>query len=1470
LWYNDDIIIIILQEGIMRFYILSDLHLNEKVEDEKVSDRIKKICSKIRKSTDIGENILFIILGDIIDKGNGLSFDTASDNLNLIYNELKDYSVKFEFVPGNHDIESGSLCLFDKLISKYGSRHAYESVSVYSSVYENVNFIFADSTLSRDYKAPGRLNVKLIKENIKSGFLNILFCHHAISHGHGDPHDVIEDSATVLAELRSNGISFFFHGHVHDAKITIPENGMIEIGCGSLAGDTSWLKGVLHQFLVGYIQEGNIPLIERWVDAEDGHGDFALNQLYPEPRDFGDPDSFGKNSYPAVPNYIPRWVCSYEEASHEHFVRLLSKNKRLHLSKAVQKHKKILLLCDAGMGKSIELNNLAYEFSQKFHTLYYSLADYNGQKIHDILPETYKHLPPNRIALLLDGYDEMDSNLAKQFRINLKLYTQDATGVHIVISSRSNFCGNENSNESRTFPGFNVYVLDLLDSEDIKMYLESKAIDTIRFLNCAFVKGVWDLLYNPFYLIRLVAVYTKENNLPAKKQLMDKLIIETFELDDEKFLQELGDKYHELFSSLEVLAIAMQLMHHQTFDDRDEYQTLIPLSERELIKKSGLLKREGTGWKFIHNNFREYLAARCLSHLPQEFVTSICCDGKIIKPYWVNTFGYLTGFDLEWSLIDWIMDNSPTALVKFEPDRLNEELRVEVFKRIFEKFETQYLHFYDDMCDEAELAHFAKSNEILDYLLDRIKNPKHSISQYTALNILRNYPNLFGKDNTVRENLLECCNRYPTTSKENCRLAILALCQLKLYTTETTCWLMEKFRGINEDYIRLGMYEYMLVTKEYDLYPEYCLAGIEYIVNGLKFADNGRIGNEAFELVNCLKSMSTVGSITLLIKWFSQEKHPDFHNAEAVLSSAVMTAVTLYKESHLELFDVILSSYIDTAKVWNTTVSKALVKFFVETGTQYAAAIGAANHFEDKPHHISDLVQSDPLVMEELKKAYLDGRLKSHRVFYEIVLWYVRDEVKYLEYAKLIQDIDGIDLPAYKAPINYDLLRQKSAQEYFEILFNADKRVELTTQLLHKINNPDLTTKQLLDADINLEHNSALWRLKSAMYRYGPNVKVYEFFDHVEMNKFVLWSASQYLSKKSMVVVSDFHKEKLREIVATLLQIMSFKDSVKYSLDTHNFSLGVLIPELLSVIRFLDYPLDEATLLDLTELPAFIFDESNEKEKYIYLQSKISTEKLKIRMVQNVKAHQVKDLVLIDHINFFDSCRDSSLAEYAFMICKDPDDTCLRSTAWKYLYNTVGVEYITNELLPIADTELLVEIQHTCKDISKKKLCAAMEREYTKQPSVQLQAYLITYGSCHAIDDYVKKVSVDKCPPKGTGTLVDGPTGSIASISDPIFLLQLERLLIVVFDPEFRDNTWRGLRNSLAKAFVNCGTVAYEETIEILMKHRPSVDVNETNYRYCNSIIDDIEHARKMLKDTPLALSETRRILIDVKKILLG
>lgn len=535
----------------MRFYILSDLHLRAEVEAYKTSDRIKRLCSKIRQAADIGENILFIILGDIVDKGKELSFTTARDSLSLIQEELKDYAVKFEFVPGNHDLEKGSLSLFDQLTSLYGSKHTFESASVYSVVHDNVNFIYADSTLSRDYAAPGRLDLDAIRINVKHGLTNILFCHHALSHGHGDPHDVVEDSATVIAYLNAIGISYFFHGHVHDANVTIPEKGLVEIGCGSLSGGIDWLSSVFHQFLVGYIQNGRVALIERWIDTEDGHGDFALNELYPKPKSFSDPDGIGRISYASVSDYIPRWVSLYEDTNQSSLLRLMEQEKRLSLRGAVQKHKKILMLCDAGMGKSIELQNLAHELSNRFHTFLYLLENYSGQDIQELLPESYRQLPPNRIALLLDGYDELNSEFAKTFRNKIKQYTQDAPAVNIVISSRSNFCGNESRNESRTFPGFYVYVLEKLDEADLRKYLKSAGIDITLFWKCAYVKGVSDLAFNPFYLLRLASIYAKDNDLPPKNQLMDRLIAETFNVDDQKFSGELDERYVELFSSLE-------------------------------------------------------------------------------------------------------------------------------------------------------------------------------------------------------------------------------------------------------------------------------------------------------------------------------------------------------------------------------------------------------------------------------------------------------------------------------------------------------------------------------------------------------------------------------------------------------------------------------------------------------------------------------------------------------------------------------------------------------------------------------------------------------------------------------------------------------------------------------------------------------------------------------------------------------
>jgi len=111
----------------MRFYILSDLHLGHNTTAEEAKKRLCKLCRDIRTVTSPFEEVLFIILGDIANQGSMLSFDTAYECLDLICNELENLSVKFEFVPGNHDFEKDNpnLKSFDNLTSKYGNAHLF-------------------------------------------------------------------------------------------------------------------------------------------------------------------------------------------------------------------------------------------------------------------------------------------------------------------------------------------------------------------------------------------------------------------------------------------------------------------------------------------------------------------------------------------------------------------------------------------------------------------------------------------------------------------------------------------------------------------------------------------------------------------------------------------------------------------------------------------------------------------------------------------------------------------------------------------------------------------------------------------------------------------------------------------------------------------------------------------------------------------------------------------------------------------------------------------------------------------------------------------------------------------------------------------------------------------------------------------------------------------------------------------------
>lgn len=367
------------------------------------------------------------------------------------------------------------------------------------------------------------------------------------------------------------------------------------------------------------------------------------------------------------------------------------------------------------------------------------------------------------------------------------------------------------------------------------------------------------------------------------------------------------------------------------------------------------------------------------------------------------------------------------------------------------------------------------------------------------------------------------------------------------------------------------------------------------------------------------------------------------------------------------------------------------------------------------------------------------------------------------------------------------------------------------------------------------------------MNNYSPNDKVYKFFEEIDYDDFVLRSLNHLLYKELYDVMTDRDKKKLLELTNRMINKGILDDCVDYVDNRYYVKPG--ISYILSIVINLDYELAEKDLLNLIEIPSAVFSGSNKKNKYDYLCSKLGKDKIMGHMIQNVKSKNVQSTMLVEYFSFFDDNRDSRLSEEALKICKDTDDNTLRRTAWQYLYNCYGSEYIECMILPFADENLLFEINFKCKDISKGKMCEAMEREYIKEYSLRLQADLIKLGSARALEDYVQKVAKDKCPFENNISRFDGPTEAVASIKNPKFLPQLKILLKTVLDKDYTDNEYVNLKGSLTQALINCGGCAYHETTKIIKELRPSIEEDEDNFVYCNYILNGIETERKRVVD---------------------
>lgn len=1430
----------------MRFFMISDLHLN-KHGSKIANDNFQALYTKIRQESSPDEQLLFIVLGDIIDKGDKEGYSSAENYFTTLMQELHAYRVKFEFIPGNHDLVENNLSYFDGFIRKMGADYSFSDNPVVAKEYSGVNLIFADSTLSRDYKAPGELDLEAIRSTIKKDKQNILFCHHALTHGSGDVHNCIKNGISVGFELRNMGINYLFHSHTHTCEITLSNNTVFEIGCGSISQDIKDMSLIYNQFSVGGIRDGKIVSIERWVKTKDGVSGFTYESLYPRQRKFADPETIGKKQYADTPKpHIERLITQNQNDN------ALNYNARVSLIKLLGENDRIFLLGDAGDGKTIELKKLAHDlYDTSYFPVYFSLRNYTGNEIKEIIPGAYCDLKPNRLVIILDGYDEIQEKYRNDFQGKLNVYMERNPSVRVVVSSRRNFCKASENSKSRTLQGFEEYVFSRITDNDIQKYLNELEIDSNAFYNAVRNARVDRMIHTPFYLDGLAMIYLKQNQLPSKNKVMEEIIRQRFINDDEKFIngRNLSNEKLELFRCLEKLAFAIQLMGTTQITD-EEYQDIVPFEQRGLIKLSGLSSQINGSWLFTHNILREYLAAKCLVKMPYEKVLGYCCFDNCIKPSWLNTFGFVIGLSDDVQLKDWAIKYGGEALVKNYPDNLNNSERFEVFTRVFEKYEQNYINSYEGLCSEDELAEFACNIRGIEYLIQKINSPVSDYSLHNALRIMQHLPKNCGKKTAMRDCLVQFCEGYPHFKPYNYRCAIHAICSQNLSVPDITKQLMTIFGTSENDYIRTGMYEYLVHTNEQDNYVDYFLDGIRFVHYRLNLRDS-RIGNESWALIEGLNAMSTAESISKVLIWFCDSENPDFYKYDEVFGTLVSKCSKLYKEGNHELFNVLYKCWLKSALHYRHKEVSAVSDFFRETDTYADVVLRLIGSDTSQGLYLVSVFESCPEIMVTMEHLYIEDKLPDSSVFAEFVKKYCR-RAEYERFSKTIYNIEGKALPKLEPLVDYEQKEYETSCEYLSCLLDQGKYRKLIDALLTKAGDIDITVNRVSEVLTTSDYNSTLQKTIFSIARYSDSSwLVKDFFTYIRWRKFVL-DEVYFIIKNDSVQLDESQKSAI----------------IKMILDecAHGISDKAVSEHIYIVIRLLvifDIALPQTELSMLTKIPWCDFSDSEEK-KFAYLERKYTRQPVIEQVVRDVKNGSYDQEILAHHIDYLRESGCEDIVDEAREIClQNSDNWSLRQSAIKYLYALFGHEYIEYEVLPNCDTDMIISIAQIVTDISRKELKSAMEKLYFVNHDTGLQRYLISFSSKIALEDYLKSIRITNSVVKTDGSVFEGTTEAISCITDPELIPLLEELWKITFNPGFEDREFNGLSSNLYKAYVNCANTYSDcvvKSIDTLLKCSKSVN----DRIYCHRLKNEVVSEAIKTNDKALPIWEVKQILSTI------
>lgn len=1118
--------------------------------------------------------------------------------------------------------------------------------------------------------------------------------------------------------------------------------------------------------------------------------------------------------------------------------------------------KKIILLSDAGNGKTEECKYIVNKLNtnKDNFAFYNKLNIYCGENIEQLIPKEYYGVDKESIIFILDGFDEIAIEYRRKFIVNLESFCNKYKSAKIILTSRSNFYNSKNNNQSGTIEGFNEYFLEGVNKENINRLLEENKINIKKFWGEIKRNELMHLVYNPFFLIKIIEIYTEDNKLPNKTIIFDYIINRSLEVDKNKFknTNDLENFEKNTKQLLGIIAVTMEFLERNYLKDEEYRQIISNDKERKIIEYASIWKKQDKEtWSFIHKNFGEYLAAQSIKKYSVNDIKEIITYNDKIRNSWLNVLVFLINFGRE-DILDYIIEKIPEFILYIENSKLDLKYKRKIFIRIFEKYESKKIWIDYNIRDKFNLI--SDGDDIL-YLIGKIEKNEHYTITTNALMLLQTAKDLFKNKNRVRNSLLEVCqsDKYVNYSKS---IALRILANFNLCSRKEFKNIIELNKKHENSQLRRSYYFFLkkqdLVSNDVDI----VLDRYYHIARGIGVStwddddEETYSFDEQYEFTECFKYLKTKNSITKVLNFFNKEKIRDSELNKEIIINIFDSIIKVY--SGEDMINNFLKLYYICEQHYDYKMIKDIINRLKHNKMLLAFFKAYLKSNSKKRLREYEYIVDDEC-MNYFYNEYKIGKYKD-QIAEDILRFCSKKLMFYDELKSEYESKTGKKIFEYipRKKIDFDLVKKESKKIFIDKMFEKKQFIKYVEEFLNSLNKKKVTIQELHELYDIYEADEQYYELYffiCSQFNRDKSINIYSF-EKWDWDWFIFSHTYTMLSdKESELELSEDQKSKIEELSNKYIELADFKNAIKYTkYDNSNRSWTtnqLCICLWYYKYRFnFKYPTD--ILLDMLEFEYYI---NGEKVGIDYIVQELEPGLIKERIKRNLYEQNIHMDVFENHIeycinNSINNC-EKDVAKY-FCNKKLPYDE--RDNAFKYLRHIIGIKKCIDkyfyDLEEQYQNHLVPKIIELDEDIIGNWLIRKLKSSKKLSKKMFYAKYLIISQKEDGLIYYLNWID------KNNMAYVDKTTYEdinevISRIKDERLTKYLYEFLKITFRSKFKDKKFDGIYNNARKALLNIASISNEKSIAINSELKKIIKENDNeeykNIGFMYYVIEEIE-----------------------------